>query len=36
MAVTTSEARPEVVYPPCRFCRTPLRHTFVDLGMSPL
>jgi SAM-dependent methyltransferase len=20
----------------CRFCRTPLRHTFVDLGMSPL
>src|SRR3970282_2525100 len=22
--------------PPCRFCGTPLRHTFVDLGMSPL
>jgi SAM-dependent methyltransferase len=20
----------------CRFCQTPLRHTFVDLGMSPL
>ena len=20
----------------CRFCREPLRHTFVDLGMSPL
>jgi hypothetical protein len=20
----------------CRFCRTPLRHTFVDLGVSPL
>lgn len=20
----------------CRFCNTPLRHTFVDLGMSPL
>ena len=20
----------------CRFCRNPLRHTFVDLGMSPL
>ena len=20
----------------CRFCSTPLRHTFVDLGMSPL
>ena len=22
--------------PPCRFCGTSLRHTFVDLGMSPL
>ncbi len=22
--------------PHCRFCRTPLQHTFVDLGMSPL
>lgn len=22
--------------PACRFCQTPLRHTFVDLGMSPL
>jgi hypothetical protein len=22
--------------PPCRFCATPLRHSFVDLGMSPL
>jgi SAM-dependent methyltransferase len=21
---------------PCRFCRTPLQHTVVDLGMSPL
>lgn len=21
---------------PCRFCQTPLEHTFVDLGMSPL
>ncbi|MBT4821424.1 MAG: methyltransferase domain-containing protein [Lentisphaerae bacterium] len=21
---------------PCRFCATPLEHTFVDLGMSPL
>ena len=20
----------------CRFCQTPLKHTFVDLGMSPL
>jgi SAM-dependent methyltransferase len=22
--------------PACRFCRAPLRHSFVDLGMSPL
>ena len=22
--------------PSCRFCGTELRHTFVDLGMSPL
>src|SRR5262249_5933776 len=22
--------------PTCRFCATPLKHTFVDLGMSPL
>ena len=22
--------------PHCRFCEEPLRHTFVDLGMSPL
>ena len=22
--------------PPCRFCKTRLQHTFVDLGMSPL
>src|ERR1700749_3673782 len=22
--------------PSCRFCRAALRHTFVDLGMSPL
>jgi SAM-dependent methyltransferase len=36
MAVATRDVRPEVVLPPCRFCRTPLRHTFVDLGMSPL
>lgn len=20
----------------CRFCQTPLKHTFVDLGMSPI
>ncbi len=23
-------------FPTCRFCSSPLRHTFVDLGMSPL
>ncbi len=22
--------------PRCRFCESPLTHTFVDLGMSPL
>ena len=26
----------EVDAQPCRFCGSPLRHTFVDLGMSPL
>ncbi len=25
-----------VAAPACRFCRAPLRHTFCDLGMSPL
>lgn len=25
-----------MVVPSCRFCGTPLRHTFCDLGMSPL
>ncbi len=24
------------IYTKCRFCETPLRHTFADLGMSPL
>lgn len=23
-------------HPPCRFCSAPLRHVFVDLGMSPV
>jgi SAM-dependent methyltransferase len=27
--------RPSIT-PSCRFCQAPLRHTFVDLGMSPL
>jgi hypothetical protein len=26
----------ETALPSCRFCAAPLRHTFVDLGMSPL
>ena len=26
----------EAALPTCRFCAAPLRHTFVDLGMSPL
>jgi hypothetical protein len=26
----------ETAVPSCRFCAAPLRHTFVDLGMSPL
>ena len=29
-------APPEMAAPSCRFCGAPLRHTFVDLGMSPL
>ncbi|MBK6718015.1 MAG: class I SAM-dependent methyltransferase [Burkholderiales bacterium] len=31
--MTTS---PGTTGPSCRFCGTPLRHTFVDLGLSPL
>ena len=31
MAAHSGSAQPR-----CRFCGTPLRHTFVDLGMSPL
>jgi 2-polyprenyl-3-methyl-5-hydroxy-6-metoxy-1,4-benzoquinol methylase len=27
---------PDAAPPGCRFCAAPLRHTFVDLGMSPL
>src|SRR5690606_15380492 len=41
--VTANSSRSEPLSPlqarpagsPCRFCRQPLRHTFVDLGMSP-
>jgi C-methyltransferase C-terminal domain/Putative zinc binding domain/Methyltransferase domain len=32
-----TDLRPaETALPRCRFCAAPLRHTFVDLGMSPL
>jgi SAM-dependent methyltransferase len=31
-----SDAATEAASPRCRFCASPLRHTFVDLGMSPL
>ena len=35
---TTLAAKPgaDPAPPACRFCAAPLRHTFVDLGMSPL
>jgi SAM-dependent methyltransferase len=33
-ALMTHEAGP--IQSHCRFCKTPLNHTFVDLGMSPL
>ena len=36
MALSSTQSTPAAVEPPCRFCRAPLRHTFVDLGMSPL
>ncbi len=32
----TSDATTEASGAQCRFCAAPLRHTFVDLGMSPL
>jgi C-methyltransferase C-terminal domain/Putative zinc binding domain len=31
-----SSPRTELAAPECRFCRTSLRRTFLDLGMSPL
>jgi hypothetical protein len=31
-----TKAKPDVLGAQCRFCSAPLRHTFVDLGMSPL
>lgn len=35
--MTTSAGRlTEDTFPRCRFCHSPLRRTFVDLGMSPL
>jgi SAM-dependent methyltransferase len=33
---TVSVPASRVELPGCRFCSAPLRHTFVDLGMSPL
>ena len=33
---STPPSSGEVGLPSCRFCAGPLRHTFVDLGMSPL
>jgi SAM-dependent methyltransferase len=32
----TAAGGDEAALPACRFCAAPLRHTFVDLGMSPL
>jgi SAM-dependent methyltransferase len=32
----TASTVAEAALPACRFCAAPLRHTFVDLGMSPL
>ncbi len=41
MSVQTQERKESVAAnigtsPKCRFCKSPLKHTFVDLGMSPL
>ena len=37
-SIASDEARPAVRArdPRCRMCRAPVKHTFVDLGMSPL
>jgi 2-polyprenyl-3-methyl-5-hydroxy-6-metoxy-1,4-benzoquinol methylase len=35
-ALTTEAPAAIGALPTCRFCAAPLRHTFVDLGMSPL
>jgi hypothetical protein len=41
LTANSSQSRPETsdrkqqAASPCRFCREPLTHTFVDLGMSP-
>jgi hypothetical protein len=34
--VQSANSAAEAGLPACRFCAAPLRHTFVDLGMSPL
>jgi len=35
-SLVQAPATTETIAPPCRLCGTALRHTFVDLGMSPL
>jgi hypothetical protein len=36
LSTHTESAPAASTQPSCRFCAAPLRHTFVDLGMSPL
>jgi SAM-dependent methyltransferase len=36
LSTHTETAPAATTQPSCRFCAAPLRHTFVDLGMSPL
>src|SRR5580704_4064475 len=36
MTITAETQQESVTAKPCRFCGADLRHTFVDLGMSPL
>jgi C-methyltransferase C-terminal domain/Putative zinc binding domain/Methyltransferase domain len=36
LSTHTQTAAAASMQPSCRFCAAPLRHTFVDLGMSPL
>lgn len=36
MTVSVEEQQPAIATKPCRFCAAELKHTFVNLGMSPL